>query len=81
MSSERLESIEDELKAFLDQVQGSISYQLPTKVGGMEIRVELAAYRTSILVDHCQTRLCGVTFSRRCLAFLEGYFVSLPTRR
>lgn len=34
MSSERLESIEDELKALLDHVQNSITYQLPTKVGG-----------------------------------------------
>lgn len=36
MSSERLESIEDELKALLEQVQRSITYQLPSKVGGME---------------------------------------------
>lgn len=33
MSSERLEEIEDELKALLDQVQNSVTYQLPTKVG------------------------------------------------
>ena len=37
MSSERLESIEDELKALLEQVQKSITYQLPSKVGGMEL--------------------------------------------
>ena len=34
MSSERLENLEDELKALLDQVQNSITYQLPTKLGG-----------------------------------------------
>lgn len=34
MSSERLENLEDELKALLDQVQNSVTYQLPTKVGG-----------------------------------------------
>lgn len=38
MSSERLESLEDELKALLEQVQKSITYQLPSKVGGMEFR-------------------------------------------
>ena len=36
MSSERLESIEDELKSVLDQVQNSITYQLPTKSGGKQ---------------------------------------------
>lgn len=36
MSSEKLESIEDELKALLEQVQRSITYQLPSKVGGMK---------------------------------------------
>ena len=36
MSSERLESMEDDLKALLEQVQRSITYQLPSKVGGME---------------------------------------------
>lgn len=34
MSSERLENLEDEVKALLDQVQNSITHQLPTKVGG-----------------------------------------------
>ena len=47
MSSERLESIEDELKALLDQVQNSISYQLPTKVGGMEIPVHFESYESN----------------------------------
>ena len=36
MSSERFESIEDDLKALLEQVQRSITYQLPSKVGGMK---------------------------------------------
>ena len=41
MSSERLESIEDEVKALLDQVQNSITYQLPTKSGGKHSYVQL----------------------------------------
>jgi len=34
MSSERLEACEEELKALLEELQSTISYQLPTKDGG-----------------------------------------------